>query len=276
MAMYTKNHIAGCNSQYIRFPFQDFIAAQEKLGITKIDLVGAAPHVWCDHLSPVQTGEIMKALKQANLSVIAFTPKVYRYSLCAEPDSIQANATLAYYRNCLKAAVDFKCKAMVISPEGGCFDKPHDALWKNCRRMLEMLCVDAEHHEVVILISSVLADDSPILTSLSEVEKMLSQVQSNALNAMIDVNVISMCGESISQWFEQLGSRIRLVRFTDGNYNGYRIWGEGCLPCERLLLELEKNNYDGYLSLQLQGDRYINAPFEADEKNMMSLERYLR
>jgi len=274
--MFTKNHIAGSNYQYIRFPFDDFVSAQTKLGISKIDLVGAAPHIWCDHLSAVHTEGAMDALRQAGISVIAFSPKAYRYSLCADPDSIQANATLAYYRNCIKATADLECKTIVVSPEGGCFDRPYGSLWDNCRHMLEALCHEAEKEGINILISSLPVDDSPILTSLYEVEKMLSQVNSKVLGAVADVNVISRCGEKIPRWFAQLGRKIGLVRFTDGNYNGYRVWGEGCLPCEKFLIELEKTNYDGMLSLQLPGEKYMEAPFEADKKNLKSLERYLR
>jgi len=172
--------------------------------------------------------------------------------------------------------VDLECKTIVISPEGGCFDRPYETLWDSSRHMLETLCHEAEKQGINILIPSLPVDDSPILTSLDEVEKMISQVNSNMLGALVDVNVISSCGEKISQWFARLGGRVRLVRFTDGNYNGYRVWGEGCLPCEKFLVELEKTDYDGILSLQLPGERYIDAPFEADKKNLKSLERYLR
>lgn len=274
--MYTKNHIAGCNYQYIRFPFGDFLRAQKELGITKIDLAGVAPHIWCDHISPLQTAAIKKALKQEGLDVIAFSPKAYRYSLCADPDSMQERATLAYYRNCMAAAADLDCRTMVVSSEGGCFDQPYERLWENCRQMLKTLCGDAEMQGIQILISSLPAEETPILTSLFEVEKMIEQVASPALGVMVDVNVISMFGETISQWFERLEEKIKLVRFTDGNYNGYRAWGEGCLPCERFLQELQKNNYSGFFSLQMPGERYMENPFEADLKSLSVLERYIR
>lgn len=274
--MFAKSSFAGSNIQYIRFPFRDFVAAQKDLGISRIDLSGAVPHLWCDHLSPVQTEEIKNLLEDAAMEVTVFSPSAYRYSICAEPETVQAYATLNYYRNCINAAVSLGCGTVVLSPEGGCFDQSRDRLWDNAVHMLETICGIAERQGVTILLPSLSKDLSPILTSLREVEKMTAQVNSNRLAVMLDAHGISMEGETISQWFEHLGEKIKLVRFTDGNYNGCRVWGEGCLPCERLLTELENSRYNGMFSLQIPGEKYIDAPYNADKKNLRSLERFLR
>lgn len=274
--MFAKSSFAGSNIQYIRFPFRDFVAAQKDLGISRIDLSGAVPHLWCDHLSPVQTEEIKNLLEDAAMEVTAFSPRAYRYSICSEPETVQAYATLNYYRNCINAAVSLGCETVVLSLEGGCFDQSRDRLWNNAVHMLETICGIAEQQGVTILLPSLSKELSPILTSLKEVEKMTAQVNSDALAVMLDVHGISMEGETISQWFEQLSEKIKLVRFTDGNYNGCRIWGDGCLPCERLLTELEDIRYNGIFSLQIPGEKYIDAPYNADKKNLRSLERFLR
>ena len=274
--MITRNHLAGSNDHYIRLPFYEFAAAQKELGITNIELAGIAPHLWCDHLSPVQTAKVTEILEEAGIHIIAFSPKAYRYSLCAKPDSIQVEATLNYYKNCINATAELGCSTMVVSPEGGCFDTDQESLWENCRQTLAQICREAEKQGIDVLIHSVPCEDSPILTSLDEVERMISEVSSGRLGAVLDLQIASMCGETISQWFDQLGKKIKLVRFTDGNYNGYRVWGEGCLPCQRFLEELKKTGYNGFLSLPLIGDRYIESPLAADRKNLTALEGYLR
>lgn len=274
--MFEKNRFAGSNSQYIRFPFRDFIAAQKKLGISRIDLVGAVPHLWCDHISPIQTEEVKRILEEEEMEVTVFSPKAYRYSIYAEPETVQASATLNYYRNCINAAGELGCAAVALPLEGACFDQPRERLWNNAVQMLEAICGIAGGQGIAVLLPSVTEEVSPILTSLKDVKEMTGQIGSGALAVLLDIPVISVQGETISQWFGQLGEKIKLVRFTDGNYNGCRVWGEGCLPCERFLKELESSGYDGMFSLQMPGEKYVDAPYDADKRNLSSLERFLR
>ena len=48
--------------------------------------------------------------------------------------------------------------------------------------------------------------------------------------------------------------------FADGNYHGWRAWGEGCLPMDRWLEQLEAAGYRGELSLLVPGERYVDRP----------------
>ena len=50
-----------------------------------------------------------------------------------------------------------------------------------------------------------------------------------------------------------VGEHTGLVRLCDGNYHGWRAWGEGVLPMERYRAELEAAGYAGPVSLLLPG-----------------------
>ena len=150
------------------------------------------------------------------------------------------------------------------------YDKDKNVLLSCAEETLYTLSTFAEKHEVCLLLGTVLGEESPynastpVLTCLSEIKTVLSQVNSPALKAYLDTLAISLTGETITQWFSALGDNIRLIRFTDGNYNGYRIWGTGCLPCEKYLSELQSSKYSGPLSLAVPGERYCENPMEAD------------
>ena len=100
---------------------------------------------------------------------------------------------------------------------------------------------------------------------------MIEAVSSDFLKVYLDTEVISLRGETISGWFDTLGEDIRLVRFTDGNYNGYRIWGRGCLPCRKYLNQLDESGYAGPLALTVPGERYIDDPVSAMKENIQVL-----
>lgn len=263
--------LAGSNSLYIRYPFKDCLDTQSKLGINLLDFVISTPHIWCDHKQYESLNGIKNNLLEFNINVSTVSPSSYKYSICANSGTIQRDATIEYFKNSILIAKELGANYVSITSSGGCFDINKKKLWENSKEILKHLCEYAESKGVELILATLPDEESPVLNSLSEIEKMIREVDSNNLKALLDTNLISVKGESISDWFKILGNRIALVRFTDGNYNGYRVWGEGCLPCGRYLEELYKVGYDGILSLRLSGERYIEDPFSADEKNIAAL-----
>ena len=62
-----------------------------------------------------------------------------------------------------------------------------------------------------------------------------------------------------------------LVRLCDGNYHGWRAWGEGVLPMQRYLHALDAMGYRGDISLRLPGERYLAQPAYPDERALAAL-----
>ena len=102
--------------------------------------------------------------------------------------------------------------------------------------------------------------ESPVLGRAEELAQLLRRVDSPALGVCLDTNTAAAWGDTLPRWFGLLGEKTGLVRLCDGNYHGWRAWGEGCLPMERLTEELRAAGYTGALSLLLPGERYIENP----------------
>lgn len=269
--------LLGNNAQYIRFPFDDFLQDQKRMGMESADLTLQSPHIYIDSEEYEPLGPIKEKLRGAGLSVRCVTPMPYRYSICAEAGTMQREKTLAYYQQCILAAEELQAESLCITASGACYDLDRALLMLNAVQMLKELAEFAGKHGVLLLLGSVLGEESPcnastpVLVSLEEIASLLQTVDSENLKAYLDTAVISLRGETISQWFETLGDKIRLVRFTDGNYNGYRVWGEGCLPCGKFIRELLYTGFAGDLSLQIPGERYTSAPAAAQEQNLSYL-----
>lgn len=263
--------LAGSNSLYMRYPFMDCLNAQRKLGINLLDFAVSTPHIWCDHKKYEPLKDTKNKLREFGITVSTVSPSSYKYSICAGYRTIQRDATIGYFENVISIAKELGANSVSITSSGGCFDIDKKKLWENSKEILKYLCTYAENEGIELILAPLSDKVSPILNSLLEIERMIKGVNSNNLRALLDTNTISVKGESISDWFKTLGDRIALVRFTDGNYNGYRVWGEGCLSCGRYLEELYKVGYDGILSLRLSGERYIENPFNADERNVVAL-----
>lgn len=271
-----KFDLLGNNGQFIRMPFSDFLASQQEEGLREIDLTLQAPHVYVDsdgHWMP----EALKTIREKRISVYCVTPLPYRYTICADDGTIQYEKTLAYYKQCILLAEELGARYLCITGSGGCYDYEASRLLDNAEKVLRQLADFAGAHQVTLLLGSVLGEEcevnasTPVLVRLHEIRDMIRRVDSPYLKAYLDTEVISLCGETISRWFQELGEKICLIRLTDGNYNGYRIWGRGCLPCVRYLKGIRKNGYEGKFSLQIPGERYIEDPAAAQKENISYL-----
>lgn len=271
------NLLLGSNSQFFKLPFPDFVEAERKNEISAIDLVLMAPHIYVDSVEWIDVVGVAPLLKEHGIKVSHVTPLPYRYSICSEAGSYQNDRTLEYYKQCMQLAASFGAKTMGITASGADYDQAKDCLMENAATTLRKLMVWAEEYGITLLLGCVLGEESPynastpVLVTLAEVKDMLKRVNSPYLKAYLDVEPASLKGESITHWFAELGQDIGLVRFTDGNYNGYRIWGMGCLPCERFLLELKQAGYTGPISTQIPGERYSGAPQENEAKHLAYL-----
>lgn len=268
----SKFNLLGSNSQYVRLPFGKFADQQVKMGVTAIDLVLQAPHIYVGSEEYCGMDDIRETLRERRLVVSVVTPMPYRYNITAKKGTMQYERTIGYYTQCIAAARELGAAALCITASGACFDTDREELIENLCRTLGILLKEAEKSRIKLLIGTVLGEESPenastpVLISLEEVKALLDRINSPWLGAYADTHVIYACGESITEWFEVLGDRIGLIRLTDGNYHGYRVWGEGCLPMG-LLGELKKAEYEGAISLQIPGERYAFSPEAADNKN---------
>ena len=72
---------------------------------------------------------------------------------------------------------------------------------------------------------------------------MLAWVDSPALGVCLDTNVMSANGDTVADWLSLFPGRIGLVRLCDGNWHGWRAWGDGVLPVDRYLCQLTEGGY---------------------------------
>ena len=274
-----KNCLLGSNAQFIKLPFAAFAEAMERDDLRAADLTLAAPHFYIDSEEASDPCGALRILAEKGIDVCCVTPPPYRYSICAAEGTVQWEKTIGYYRQCILFAGMTGAGMMPVTASGAEFDREPRQLLENAVVSLKLLAEFAGEHGVELLLGTVpgmenpVSASTPVILTLPEVNAVLDEVDSPALKALLDTEVVSMAGESITQWFALLGERIRLVRFADGNYNGYRAWGEGCLPCGKFLSELKACGYNGPLSLALPGERYCEEPAAAQGRLLAHLRR---
>ena len=107
-------------------------------------------------------------------------------------------------------------------------------------------------------------------SSITKLEKGINdlpQSKVEELAAALDTVPVSLAGESIPQWFDKLGQRIRFVRFQDGRGCYGRIWGQGVFPSQDYAHQLLHSGYTGLVSINGLSTRYQEDPAAADRRN---------
>ncbi len=271
-----RDRILGSNTQYIRYPLEFFLAEMERMGIHRLDFTPRVPHFFCSGNECTPVDGLLAALDRYRLQVSAVTPPPYRYSITA-PEGEQRQHTEQYYRTCIDLTARLGCGCMVLDSSGACWDLPAQELMDNAERMLRGLCEEAQERNVKILLAPVMGADTPliaeapILNTAQDLQQMLQRVDHRNLGVCLDTNVMSTCGDTVAGWFARLGEKTQLVRLCDGNYHGWRAWGEGVLPMEKYLRELDSVGYRGDLSLYLGGERYVERPSQATMQTLTAL-----
>lgn len=257
--------LLGSNGPYIRVPLRACLEELGTLGLEGLDFVPQAPHFWLSHTEFEDPAPLREQAAAVGLSIPVLTPPPYRYAITAPPGK-QREATVDYYRNSIALAKTLGAGQVVLGAAGACWDMEPEALRRNAAEVLEALCPAAEAAGIALLLAPVMGPDtpliaeSPVLGRAEELVQLLRRVDSPGLGVCLDTNAAAAWGDTLPRWFGLLGEKTGLVRLCDGNYHGWRAWGEGCLPMERLTEELRAAGYTGALSLLLPGERYIENP----------------
>lgn len=274
--------LLGNNAQFIRRPFGEFLDAAAEAKIAHVELTLQTPHFYVDSDGHGSLEKQKEALKDRDIRVKSVVPLPYRYSICAEKETWQHEKTLGYYKQCILTAEELGAEYVCVTASGANFDEPREKLMERGIATLRVLADFAGQHGVILLLSSVLGElcpvqaSTPVMVHLDEIKAVVEAVNSPSLQVYLDTEVISVCGETIPQWFAALGEQIRLIRFADGNYNGYRVWGRGCLPCSQFLRQVDEAGYDGAFSLTVPGERYVDDPAEAFGENIRAVREKMR
>ena len=269
----TDAQIVGSNGLYGRYTLEGFLHAQKRLNRRKLALYPLPAHLWLDHIRCIGLKQLLQALEAEALSVVSFYPEYRQYSLFEGVDTLRGQCTMEYYRRCVDVAAALQSETICVYPAGNLLDGSPEREWKALTEHVSSLCEYAGRKKLTVCVQTVTEDDGRAFHRMEELARLLEQVPEACV--ALDTLPLSRADETISQWFNVFGSRIRHVCFRDGRASGGRIWGEGVCPSQRYAGELRRSGYTGAISIAGTSDRYWEAPEAADAKNLARVQSML-
>lgn len=262
------------NFHYCRHPFEFFLDSMTKLGVEAIELWAAAPHFYVEDLSPAAVRRVRRQIRARGLRLVCVTPEqcVYPINLAAKEAAFRKRS-IAYFADNLEAAADLGSPLLLVTPGCGYFSEPRAEAWRRSRDSLITLARQAERLGVILALEPLSPASSNLINGLSQLKRMVTEVGSPHLKAMLDTVQMAIIGEEIEAYCEVFGEDLVHIHLVDGAPQNHLAWGDGILPLEKYLRALSQHRYAGFATLEICDRRYFHAPQRADRQSLIRIRK---
>lgn len=270
-----RSQIAGMNLSYRYFSFDYFLESMERIGFQSVEIWGASPHFYVPDLTPGEIRAVAKKIGERGLRVVCFTPEQCCYpENIATKDPEARKRSIAFYKKTVEACAELGSPQILMTSGWGYFDESPEEAWKRSADGLEQLSRVASRVGVTIVLEPLRVEETDLVTTLPQLKRMLDEVGSPALKAMLDTSPMFNSGETIADYFRVFGDDMRHIHFVDGDPAGHLVWGTGIFPLEKYVQELKSYQYRNYLTLELTAAKYFSDPHASMEAAFRYLQDY--
>ncbi|WP_035040009.1 sugar phosphate isomerase/epimerase family protein [Catonella morbi] len=272
------NQFAVMSVQYFHYSFDYYLKSMKECGIKMVDLWGAIPH-YCRLDYPFiedarqKLNEMKQKMKNNGQKVVVYTPETlaYPYSF-SSPDEAVRKRTVDYFAMAMEDALYLGTDKLFINSGCGLLDHFREESFGYLIDTFKRIAKLAEEKGIKLLLEQLQPYESNLVVNLQDVKRVLQEVNSPNFYVCVDVVAMAVAGESLKEYFEELGrDRIQLIHFAD---SCHYILGDGELPLEKYLKTLEEYEYDGLIDLEINDSIYWENPHESIARSVQWLENY--
>lgn len=253
--------LAPMNYHYLRYPITKFLDKVEQSPFDCIDLYCSAPQLNMFDYPLSRLIELDKEIRRRHLSVMAMTPEncVYPVNFCTQ-DILTRESSLRYYQRAIDTAGFLDCPNIQISTGFGYFNMPKEEAWKYCRDSVAQLATYCEKKGVTLFLEELKTTTTNVLITSKDLARMIDEIGSKAVVAMVDMDQMTYAGETIDDYFTNLGNKLQHIHFND---RGHTVPGDGDFPMKEYYDQIKAHGYEGTCSFEICDRRYYCAPDKA-------------
>ena len=249
------------NYSYGLFSLDYFLDSMNRLNQTNIEFWGAGPHLYQDECSVSDVDAIVKKIRSHHLNVICYTPEqcMYPVNIASREKGIH-DWSISYLKRSLEIASQMEAPRTLITIGQGYRNESRDEAWARCRDSLLVLAEYAGKMGTTIMLEHLTKTTTNLCVTASQLKDMIRETGGPYLKAMVDVDMAARVGEGPREYLEAMGKEIPHVHFIDGMPGGHLALGDGILPLDQYVRDLEAFGYDQYLTLEILSDKYHENP----------------
>ncbi|WP_242954373.1 sugar phosphate isomerase/epimerase family protein [Clostridium oryzae] len=246
---------------YLRYPITKFLDKVERSPFDSIDLYCSAPQLNMFDYPLSRLINLDKEIRRRHLKVMAMTPEncTYPVNFCTQ-DIITRESSLRYYQRAIDTAEFLECPNIQISTGFGYFDASREEAWKNCRESVAQLAAYCEKKNVTLFLEELKVTTTNVLVTSKDLAKMIKEIDSPNVVGMLDMDQMTYAGETVADYFNNLGDKLRHIHFND---RGHTVPGDADFPMKDYFDAIKAHGYDGTCSFEICDRRYYCNPDKA-------------
>lgn len=261
---------------YYRYSLVESIKRIAELGYDAVEIWGGRPHAYPEDMSDLKINEIKKCISEYNLKISGLIPAQFRYptNLSIE-DKKMREASIFYINQAIDVADRLGIRYISVCPGFTLFGQSRELgfnLFKDS--LYKILEHAAKFNDIEILIEPAHRFETDIIIFIEDSLRLLKEMNKSNLGLVLDTGHINVNKESFSDAVRLLRNYIKHIHMDDNHgYNDdHLIPGEGNINFEKVILDLKKINYKGFLTVEL-GFGYTIDPDKAVYQSLKYLNK---
>lgn len=111
-----------------------------------------------------------------------------------------------------------------------------------------------------LLLEELKVTTTNVLITSRDLAKMIDEIGSPAVVGMVDMDQMTYAGETIDDYFANLGDKLQHIHFND---RGHTVPGDGDFPMKQYYDQIVAHGYQGTCSFEICDRRYYCDPDKA-------------
>lgn len=220
--------LAPMNYHYLRYPIKKFLDKVERSPFDSIDLYCSAPQLNIFDYPLSSLLELDRDIRSRGLSIMAMTPEncVYPVNFCTQ-DRTTRESSIRYYQRAIDTAEFLGCPCIQISTGFGYFDAPREEAWNYCRDSMQQLAAYCDRKKITLFLEELKVTTSNTIITSADLARMLREIDSPWVVGMVDMDQMTYAGETVDDYFGNLGEKLQHVHFND---RGHTVPGDADFP----------------------------------------------
>ncbi|GAA0673351.1 sugar phosphate isomerase/epimerase family protein [Clostridium cadaveris] len=270
-----KSRLCAMNCHYRFYELEEFFRHAHINGIKYVELWTGPMHFFVDY-NQHDDVEILKLLSEKyKIKIIGLCPEQTN----PKPNNIAVKSVIGkqnvykYYKQIIDIADKIGCKQVLVTSGWAYYNEPIEDAWNRSVSMMKRIAEYSKKKDIMLVLEALQIDESLLVNSVNDIKRYREDVNSGNLKVCIDFGAMSRAQNTIEEYFETFGDDVRHIHFVDGKPTGHLAWSDGDRDLEKDLNDLQRYNYNGFLSLETATQRYYEKPWIAEEKTISTFEK---
>ena len=253
------------NVHYFYYEAARFFENMKEAGWTSVEFYLGTPHIFVDGNLIDDFNQIPLLASEHRVKITDIHPETisFRYNLCSL-DRMWNQSSLRAYRNTICYAARIGAESVNTNLIGAFRDLDQKRIFANVAKNIIQLADYAKQKHILLTLETESPKYEGFICNLEQMQRLDAEVNNPALWFGINMDALKDAGETLNDWENAFGERIRYLRFSSIE-DFQKIWPKLCGTVWEQKRILFFFNDDHYLEQPFMFDRKLREAIDGTD-----------